>query len=1543
MPLWTQGVSVSTNFSSSPASNSSNRFYDAVEVLSPSFKDDVPRPSFQGVSGESEKGRENHDQNSDSRSHIENEVTSPSSEKSHPAKKPSFNSKEKEKEKDEDFDEHLENDLGEALDDLTRNNAEPQLKLANEGMDEVEDLSAQKKPKVPPQSILMSDFIYPKSRYIGHEPPLPPSKERLAVQGLLQEIELRKAEDTKLGREESPESSHLEGSDYVEIELSNFSVYLPEGAHNYSFELRPLQHLWAKMGVSSFLFDGILSVGKAQYYVQAVPFQICSIGNYGEELHTVGGNIWLQSYYNSDTNVYYKLKSPASEYHRFHEGFLWLADFAKHFVDYSQARGRNGVSVFDFRSDFSTWIKKKHSESREFQNWFKQYGKDDFRQVVAVHILFLFKESVGVDEGLRDQPIFAELMAMNAIPKQEIVEQNTIVTPFVYDCFKDMNFGAFLKPIEPKIKILPSIAPTKDSGSKSNTPPRKIVIEVPTKRAVVRVGDVIAVATDGEDSEWKDEVSKYKEPDRCWYLYVQSIHEPRYEDEERSFDALWLYKPSDTSCAKMRYPFLNELFLSDNCTCSRGRISQSEVLEIVTVLWNCNPPPSNDRLFVRQTWLENERFVTFQESHKRCEHLRPTSTIPLVSVRFPIGQTVLCRPPQGDGKTLEVYEVVKHFVSKGRSYTLFRRLLRRHQIDGRGRPNELTYTNQVDKISSHRIDRKCNVRFYSEADVAVNAIPVPYCRDGVGSCFYITTRLVKSEMGDVLEPIDTNIPRGLIQGYDPLALPSREPMRGLDLYCGGGNFGRGIEEGGAVHNEVAVDCYNAAIHTYNANQKTPGSTKLFYGSVNDLLLQAMEGNPKNSELIPRRDKVDFISAGSPCQGFSGLNQHKNNEKGLRNQSLVASVAAYIDFYRPKYGILENVITMAQKGTRRDEDPLSQLICAIVGMGYQLEIFMLDAWSHGSPQSRSRLFVCFTAPGFTPLDEPDLTHSHPDNVQERGLGKLANGQNFGQRRDGPTPFRYVTAGEATQGLPVIGDAHTYQCTSFPYHVALAGMSELLKSQIDAIPTHPWGMNFAKSWNEGHGVMTLEERSLFPGLTKSGKLSQCVTKRARSWGRVNPLGLFPTIVVKIRARDACMGTCLHWDQQRYLTIAEAQRAQSYPDGEVLVGSVVDQSKILGNSVARTVSMALGLKLREAWLANPIETDTTQDFIINEVQHKMPRKSKERLGNSISHIDKTVIIISDSDDDDDVDAGTTNMSTYQASSGQNLIASKPTDRLPRVSEALKHALHRSNTETSKSSTSQAHSGLREVDQTGKPKSSKRTYGMLLQEHSLVFRSASPEEVTHLDGKLSSYMMKPIKSLNKGYQASPYFQSPVENRALDSRGCGPLQGQTIFVEGGVDFDTDEDTDDSGFELAPNSDLDSDELEEVSRPAIPNTPGNNPQRRNVRNLPGSTDELAKATVLSQSSARERIFISRTTRTPDRVRKDAASSSRRKYKNKFQVLINLVTDDEEERPSSSKSQISAAVPPPKPKYIPVDNTQFDAYSQTHYSMNSASSSKRRKT
>ncbi|RDL31841.1 uncharacterized protein BP5553_09243 [Venustampulla echinocandica] len=1032
----------------------------------------------------------------------------------------------------------------------------------------------------------ISQLTCPKSRYIGHTPPLPISKERHVVKELLEEL-LKQEEGKNFegNREGSPDSSAPSDGHFVEFGLSDFSIYLPDNKH-HGFELRPLQNLVTKKGESTFLFDGILSYGSVKRYVQKVPFGTCSIGNYGLESHTVDGNIWIKSAYNSKTRseIYYHLKKPAPEYARFHDGFLWLANLAKHFVDYSQQCGENQVSVFKFRDDFSQWICEHHGESPDFRDWYQQYGgRDDFRQAVAVNIQFLFKESLGVDESLRSQPIWSELMVKDAIRKQPIVEEKTVVTPYVYGCFKDLPFGSQLKIVEP-VGVSKSEHASKVARL-NLTEGHQIQehgAEIPLKMRAVRVGDVLSVTKDGTGSVWKDEPSRYKTVDQCWYVYVQAVHEA--ENQEPSFDAIWLYKPSDTSCAKMKYPFENELFLSDNCVCGNQKITSDEVINIEPVLWNCGPPKSNNQLFVRQTYLENERFVTLTEEHKICNHLRPRNLTSTITQRYPAGITVLVPAFRQNKYRLEPHEIVEYADDDGGKETVvLRQLLRRQEVDGTGRPNELVYSAKTCVLPVKKLGRTCLVRFYTEADIIAKNIPAPYCRDGSGNAFYITTRLVESATGSTLIPIQDDLPESLTQGFDPRKPPSRSPLRGMDLYCGGGNFGRGLEEGGGVRNEWAVDIYDAAIHTYHANLKHRKGAKLFFGSVNDLLIQALRGNPSKSNLIPRPKDVDFISAGSPCQGFSILNSRRDNDKGLRNQSLVASVAAYIDFYRPKYGLLENVMTMAQKGSRRDQDVLSQLICAIVGMGYQLQLFVLDAWSCGSPQSRSRLFVSFAAPGFQPLEHPELSHSHPPQVRDRGLGTLANGQSFGERRKDLTPFDYVTAKAGTRHLPKIGDGNTYQCTPFPYHVSASGISSEMKSQIDVIPKYPRGMNFAKTWKEGKGTMSHAQRGLFPFLTKEGKVRSAVQSNSRAWGRVKPNEIFPTIVVTTTAWDSRMGTCLHWNEDRYMTVAEAQAAQGFPDDEVLVGDPRDWWKILGNSVSRTVSLALGLSLREAWLKN------------------------------------------------------------------------------------------------------------------------------------------------------------------------------------------------------------------------------------------------------------------------------------------------------------------------------------------------------------------------
>ncbi|PQE24606.1 hypothetical protein CJF31_00011252 [Rutstroemia sp. NJR-2017a BVV2] len=1087
------------------------------------------------------------------------------------------------------------------------------------------------------------ELIYPKSQYQGYIPPLPESKERHACQ------ELRRVSEQQRHANAGQASTE---DDYVEFGLTDFSIYLPQNPHT-SYEFRGLQNLASKVAHSCFLFDGILNCGDVRHYVQGIPFKICPIGNYGEEFHHVGDAIWIQSVFNSHSNTYYRLQKPSPEYARFHEGFLWLANFAKHFVDYSLAckAEKKEVSIHNFRADFIKWCKKLHADSPHFQKWRLEHGRDDFRVAVAANVNFLFKESIGVSEKLRSLRIWKETIDKSSIKEHPIRERMTIVTPYVFECFSHLRFGHHLKPIVPDISgavdgKVPGLSPRAErfsmdvnknaemEGQPAPSTSQLLEREKASTRVTelakirhriakeIKPGDVVSVTKDGPDSVWKDEVSRWKQDDNCWYLYIQAKH--KNTGGRYSFDGIWLYKPSDTSCAKMKYPYAKELFLSDNCTCLSGRIPQEELIEIVPVLWQGQPSETNT--FIRQTYLNNDRFVTLKEEHKTCEHLshlRPNvgnfATPPTVEKQFPVGQTVLALPVRKSSYGLEPYEIVKYSQKGSKEYVTLRQLLRLSEVDTKGshQPNELVYTDRFEEIAPTRIDRTCLVRFYSEEEALNNTIPPPYSRGGTASAFFITKRLQESS-GELM-PIEEDQPQSLIQGFDPHAEPPRKLLAGLDLYCGGGNFGRGLEEGGALLNKWAVDISAPAVSTYAANLKNPADTNIFFGSVNDLLVQAFKGNPRNLD-IPRPGDVDVISAGSPCQGFSLLNPSKNQEQGLKNQSLVASVAAYIDFYRPRYGLLENVLTMAQKGTGRDEDVLSQLVCAIVGLGYQLQLFLLDAWSFGSPQSRSRIFVSFAAPGYVPLEHPDPSHSHPSNIKDRGLGKLANGEAFGRRVHCATPFKYRTAGEATADLPVITDGATQHCTSHPDHVQSPNLSKLHRLQLGCIPTHPRGMNFVKTWKGGQGVMTQVQRNLFPFHTKSGTLRHAVRPESRAWGRVNPNGLFATVVVINGIEDARMGTFIHWDQHRRITLLEQRRAQSFPDEEVLIGIRSEQVKIVGNSVARSVSMALGISLRKAWLENPEEDNSTGRRITSRSPSpKIHRSPMMTLGQPV-HATKT-----------------------------------------------------------------------------------------------------------------------------------------------------------------------------------------------------------------------------------------------------------------------------------------------------------------------------------
>ena len=318
--------------------------------------------------------------------------------------------------------------------------------------------------------------------------------------------------------------------------------------------------------------------------------------------------------------------------------------------------------------------------------------------------------------------------------------------------------------------------------------------------------------------------------------------------------------------------------------------------------------------------------------------------------------------------------------------------------------------------------------------------------------------------------------------------------------------------------EWAVDYYNEAIHTYKANLPGQKKTKLFRGFVNHYLSQAMA--EKGRGFVAQKGEVEVITSGSLCQGYSYLNPQRGmHDRGLLNESLVASAVSFIDFYRPKHALLENILGIADVGD--SHNVLAQVLCALVGMGYQVRSFLVDAWNFGSPQSRGRVFISCAAAGLKTQDEPPHTHSHPGWVRGSSLGRTANGLGINSRYQSPTPFEYVTAEEALKDLPATDGR--INCVPFPDHRTSFHLSTLGLIRLKSVPRHPAGMSFVKAVERGYILQPQVDNFSWQSSVRARKGSKC-------WQRILKNALMPTVATAPRPNDGAAGHCLHWDQHR-----------------------------------------------------------------------------------------------------------------------------------------------------------------------------------------------------------------------------------------------------------------------------------------------------------------------------------------------------------------------------------------------------------------------------
>jgi len=173
----------------------------------------------------------------------------------------------------------------------------------------------------------------------------------------------------------------------------------------------------------------------------------------------------------------------------------------------------------------------------------------------------------------------------------------------------------------------------------------------------------------------------------------------------------------------------------------------------------------------------------------------------------------------------------------------------------------------------------------------------------------------------------------------------------LDLFSGAGGFSKGIEMAGHTitkHYFSEIDKHAIANYLYNFKNAE------YYGSVTNV-----QG---------RRNEVDIITFGSPCQDFSLAGKRKGME-GERS-SLIREAIRLIDEIRPSVFVWENV-----KGTFSSNNGADfwGIIAAFANIGgYRLEWQLLNT-SWFLPQNRERIYLIGhlaerSEPGVFPIGE-----------------------------------------------------------------------------------------------------------------------------------------------------------------------------------------------------------------------------------------------------------------------------------------------------------------------------------------------------------------------------------------------------------------------------------------------------------------------------------------------------------------------------------------------------------------------------------------------
>lgn len=335
----------------------------------------------------------------------------------------------------------------------------------------------------------------------------------------------------------------------------------------------------------------------------------------------------------------------------------------------------------------------------------------------------------------------------------------------------------------------------------------------------------------------------------------------------------------------------------------------------------------------------------------------------------------------------------------------------------------------------------------------------------------------------------------------------------LDFFCCAGGMTLGFASlPNYFHVLGGIDINSTSLEAYKKNYSTP-----------TLNIDITSIEPKSAiiantfGLSGNKKKPLVIIGCAPCQGFSPHRKKDYRKPEDKRNTLIgyfADMAVHLD---PDFVVMENVPEILNGKFKNHYNEAKEVFTA---HGYHIAQHIYNAAGFGVPQARYRAIIVASKYESFRLPEEILT---PDN--------------------------YATVRDAIGDLPPVDvrNQHPNDC----YHKCSAHR----QSTIDVIAQVP---HDGGSRPKGVGPQCLDKVKGFSDVY--GRLS---------WDK-------PSITITQYARNPASGRYSHPEQDRGLTIREAARLQSFPDGYEWNGSLGDNFKQIGEAVPPLLSLAIASQI-------------------------------------------------------------------------------------------------------------------------------------------------------------------------------------------------------------------------------------------------------------------------------------------------------------------------------------------------------------------------------